>query len=87
MKPRGDYTPVKLFYDGGKVEVGDFMRSNGGSVYRIDDVRQSPSIERRRYLNCTRWPADEIPAGATVHPIHWYARKKKAARRLAEFAR
>ncbi len=32
----------------------------------------------RRHLVCLRWPVDKIPPDSTVHPLHWYARKKRA---------
>jgi hypothetical protein len=83
MRTSPPYTPVKLFYDGRQVEVGDYLRSNGGSLYLIQGVTQSPSRPQRRYLACLRWPPDKVPADATVHPLFWYARKKRA-RRLAQ---
>jgi hypothetical protein len=84
---REPFTPVKLFYDGRDVQVGDYLRSNGGSVYHIDGVSQSPSRPQRRYLKCTRWPPDQVPEGATVHPIVWYPRKAKRRSRLSDIGR
>jgi hypothetical protein len=82
---REPFTTVKLFYDGRTVKVGDYLRSNGGSVYHIDEVSQSPSRPERRYLKCRRWPPDQVPADGVVHPLFWYERKKRA-RRLSNIA-
>lgn len=79
------YTPCKLFYDGAReVEPGHFLKTPAGSAYRIDTVRRSRARTYRVYLYCLRWPVDEIPRKATVHPLHWYPRNKKAGRRLSE---
>jgi hypothetical protein len=80
MRSRPPYTPVRLFYDGRVVEPGEFLRTPAGSVYLIEQVRPSPSRPQRRYLDCLRWPPDKVPEDATVHPLHWYPRKKRAAR-------
>jgi hypothetical protein len=84
MKTKQPYTPVKLSYDGRKVQPGEFLRTPAGSVYMIQAVTPSPSRPQRRYLSCLRWPADEIPEGATVHPLYWYARTKKSGRTLSQ---
>lgn len=86
MKSRKPYTPVKLYYDGRVVSPGEFLRTEAGSVYLIQEVKQSPSRPGRRYLHCLRWPGDEIPVDAVVHPLYWYARKKKPARKLSDFS-
>jgi hypothetical protein len=86
VKSRQPYTPVKLTYDGRLVAPGEFLRTKGGSVYLIQSVKPSPSMPGRRYLGCLRWPIEEIPADATVHPLYWYARKKKASRTLADIS-
>lgn len=87
MRSREHYTPCKLFYDGRHVEVGEYLKTPAGSVYLIQSVRQSPSRAYRRNLTCVRWPPDEIPEGATVHPLHWYKRTKKRFRALEHLQR
>ena len=78
------YTPCKLYYDGGHdLQVGDFLKTPAGSAYLIQAMRQNKKKSYRKHLECLRWPVDEIPAGATVHPLYWYKRKKKRARTLA----
>lgn len=74
------YTPCKLYYDGNAaVEVGHFLRTPAGSAYAIQNVRRDRKREYRVHLNCLRWPEAEIPAGATVHPLHWYKRQRRRA--------
>lgn len=78
------YTPCKLFYDGfQKLTPGDYLKTPAGSAYLIQEVRINRNRAYRQQLKCLRWPVVEIPKRAKVHPLHWYARKKKAARRLA----
>lgn len=78
------YTPCKLFYDGGAlVEVGHYLRTPAGSAYLVDAVRQNRNRPYRKHLQCLRWPVDEIPPGAVVHPLHWYRRESKRGHSLA----
>jgi hypothetical protein len=78
------FTPCKLFYDGrATVEVGDYLRTPAGSAYLVQSVRVNRNRSYRKHLECVRWPVNEIPADATVHPLHWYPRKKKRGRTLA----
>lgn len=79
------YTECRIFYDG-VVNAGDFLKSNGGSVYLVQSVRQDKKRKRRRHLVCLRWPADEIPADAVVRSLIWYPRKKKSATTLAKYS-
>lgn len=85
MTRRTPYTECKIYYDAGRrrgVEVGHYLRTPAGSGYFITALRQSKTRPERVHLTCLRWPVDEIPAEAVVHPLHWYAREKKAGRRL-----
>lgn len=83
MRSRQPYTPCKLFYDGRKLEAGDYLKTPAGSAYLVQEVRINRNRPYRQQLKCLRWPVAEIPADATVHPLHWYARTKKKARRLS----
>lgn len=84
MRSRAPYTPCKLFYDGARaLEVGHYLKTPAGSAYLIQSIRQNRNRAYRQHLDCVRWPAAEIPEGAKVHPLYWYARKKKTARRQA----
>lgn len=85
MRTKPAFTPCQLFYDGGaRLEIGDYLKTPGGSAYLIQTVRQNRNRTCRHHLECVRWPIDEIPDNAVVHPLHWYARKKKRGRTLAE---
>jgi hypothetical protein len=87
MRTKPAFTPCTLFYDGGaRLEVGDYLKTPGGSAYLIQTVRQNRNRAYRRHLGCVRWPVEDIPDNAVVHALHWYVRKKKPGRRLAEFA-
>lgn len=78
MRSRAPYTPAKLYIDGvPDLEVGNFLVSNGGSVYLVQAMRPSPTIRQRRYLDCVRWPAAEVPDDATVYEFYWYRRPRK----------
>lgn len=78
------YSPCKLFYDGFEsLAVGDYLKTPGGSAYLIQSVRINRNRAYRQHLDCVRWPAAEIPRGATVHPLHWYPRRRKRGRSLA----
>ena len=82
--PRQPYTECKLYVDGiPQLQVGQYLRTPGGSAYCVTEIRQSPSRPMRRNLRCLRWPVSEIPADAKVWDLHWYARRKKQSRRLA----
>ena len=54
-----------------------------GTSYLITATKRSLGIRFRRYLKVLRWPKDEVPSGAKVHPLRWYGRKKKSSRRHA----
>lgn len=84
MRAREPYTPCKLFYDGARdLDLGHFLKTPAGSAYLVQEIRQDRKRAYRKHLKCLRWPAAEIPEDATVHPLYWYPRKKKAARRLS----
>jgi hypothetical protein len=86
MRTRQPYTPCKLFYDGAhNLKVGHFLKTPAGSAYLVQAIRQNKRREYRKHLDCLRWPIEEIPKRARVHPLYWYPRKKKAARRLSSF--
>ncbi len=78
------YTVCKLFYDGAHpLQPGEFLRTPAGSAYKVTATRLNRNRPYRQMLTCLRWPLEEIPKRAKVHPLHWYARKKKAGRALA----
>lgn len=80
---RAPYTECKLYVDGiPQLEVGQYLRTPGGSGYFVTAIRQSPSRPQRRNLRCLRWPPKEIPADAVVHELHWYRRTPKRERRI-----
>lgn len=84
---RQPYTPCSLFYDGQQaIEVGHYLKTPAGSAYLIQKIRPNRNRAYRRHLQCVRWPANEIPAGATVHPLHWYPRIKRRGRTLGSLA-
>jgi hypothetical protein len=85
MRTRAPYTPCKLFYDGAAdLKVGHYLKTPAGSAYLVQSVRQNRNRPYRQHLECLRWPVVEIPKRARVHPLYWYPRKKKAARRLSQ---
>lgn len=75
MACRKPYTPCKLYYDGAReLKTGDYLRTRGGSAYLVQSIRQNRNRPYRKHLDVLRWPADDIPKGATVHPLYWYKR-------------
>lgn len=82
---RQPYTECRIYYDGcAKVGVGDYLRTPAGSGYFVTATRQDRRRPYRVHLTCLRWPVGEIPADATVYPLHWYPRKRSQARRLSD---
>lgn len=78
------YTECRIYVDGiPQLAVGDYLRTPAGSAYCVTEIRQNSRREYRRHLRCLRWPAAEIPDDATIFELHWYARAKRAARRLS----
>lgn len=88
MRARPLFTPCRIFYD---VEPGDpgpkpgeYIRTQGkrgpGSAYRIETARRNRNRPERFHLLCIRWPPAEIPKSATVRPLFWYPRTKRAQR-------
>lgn len=86
MLRKPPYSECRIFYDGQVVEIGHYLRTPAGSAYRIQNIRQDRRRVYRRHLTCLRWPVDEIPAEATVHPLYWYPRKKKRVATVATLA-
>lgn len=75
MKP--PYTRARLYVDGiPDLRAGHYIKTPAGSAYLVLEVRPSPSKASRRYLDCMRWPMQEIPADAIRHTLHWYPRAK-----------
>lgn len=86
MRRRPYYTQCKLFCDGiPQLDVGHFLRTDGGSAYLVQSMRQDRKRPQRRHLVCLRWPVDEIPADAVVHSFYWYPRRKRRAVTLQQF--
>jgi hypothetical protein len=80
MMRRQPYTPCKLYYDSPRaLEVGQFLKTPAGSAYQVIDIRPSRTRKHRKHLQCVRWPVDEIPANAVVHPLYWYKRERRRA--------
>lgn len=75
---RTPYSPCKLYYDAAVVvSEGHYLLTPAGSGYFVTGVRQDGKRAHRKHLSCLRWPAAEIPEGATVHNLVWYTRKKR----------
>lgn len=83
------YSPARLYVDGiPDLEPGHYLRTvPGGSVYYVTHVTPHRTRPNRRNLRVLRWPPDELEATATVHALHWYPRKAKRARRIADLPR
>jgi hypothetical protein len=72
---RTPYSPCKLYYDGARdLRAGDYLKTPGGSAYLVQALRVNRKRPYRRHLDCLRWPIDEIPVDARVHPLFWYKR-------------
>lgn len=76
MASRGQpFTPCKLYIDGaGDLSTGDYILTSGGSAYLVQVTRPSPSKPERLYLDCLRWPSDQIPDDARCYQLNWYRR-------------
>lgn len=80
---RQPYTECRIYVDGmPELQVGDYIRTAGGSAYCVTEMRQNSRRPYRRHLRCLRWPIAEIPDDATVFELRWYKRAKRTARRL-----
>lgn len=84
-RSRPMYSVVRIYYDvhpEQDLDVGHFLQtqSRHRTTYFVESVRISPTRPERRWLRCLRWPPDQVPADATVWPLVWYPRKKKARR-------
>ncbi|MFV9655900.1 hypothetical protein ACNFCK_13370 [Pseudomonas sp. NY15366] len=72
---RAPFTPCKLYIDGAQgLGAGDFIVTPAGSAYLVQRTRPSPSRPNRLYLDCLRWPPEQIPADARCYRLHWYRR-------------
>lgn len=70
-------TTCVLSYDctNGRPEPGDFIRTDAGTCYRVDEVRPSPTRPSRSYLSVTRLEHDSVRVGEPgVWPLFWYRR-------------
>jgi hypothetical protein len=56
------------------LRAGDYLKTPGGSAYLVQALRVNRKRPYRRHLDCLRWPIDEIPVDARVHPLFWYKR-------------
>ena len=77
-KPLG--THCKLYYDSPRdVQEGDVVRTSAGSCYRIVGVRRQHRGKHagRWHLDCVRIGESDVEADDTVHPLHWYSRKRR----------
>lgn len=78
----------RLYVDGiPQLQVGDYLRTDGGSVYEVVGIRPSPTITGRRYLRCIRTAPDAVLDGARVWPLHWYRRHPSRPTTIAELQR
>ena len=71
---------VGIYYDGrASVARGDAIVTKTGRTYVVVAVRvQTRGLHAgRQHLRCLVQPAP--PAGARVHPIRWYRRRRKGA--------
>lgn len=88
MRSKPAYTECKLYYDGvAAIDVGHFLKTPAGSAYYITHMHQNRNRPFRRHLKCLRWPVNEIPEDAAVHPLYWYPRKKKRGVSVRELHR
>lgn len=72
---REPFTPCKLYIDGASdLSAGDYIITSGGSAYLVQRTRPSPSRPDRLYLDCLRWPPEQIPADAMCYRLNWYRR-------------
>lgn len=74
---------VRLTYDwfGPEPPPGpdDYIRSNGGSLYRIFEAHANRRRRGRWTLTCLKMESSaELPATARVEALVWYPREKKA---------
>lgn len=72
---RDPFTPCKLYIDGAEgLSAGDYIVTSGRSAYLVQNTRPSPSKPERLYLDCLRWPVEQIPADARCYQLNWYRR-------------
>lgn len=82
-RPGQFFTPTRLYYDSPRrVEPGQFILSNGGSVYLVRRVRHSPTIRFRKYLDVLRFDPTQVPTDAVVHVLVWYPRRRRRGVRI-----
>ncbi|MCO2275023.1 hypothetical protein FA378_10985 [Pseudomonas aeruginosa] len=74
---RAPYTPCNLYIDyADGLAAGDYILTSGGSAYLVQATRPSPSKPERLYLDCLRWPSDQIPEDARCYQLNWYRRDR-----------
>lgn len=72
---REPFTPCKLYIDhAAGLGAGDYIVTSGGSAYLVQAARQSQGRAERLYLDCLRWPEDQIPSDARCYQLNWYRR-------------
>lgn len=81
MQQGRDGTIVSIymdFFNLAPAEEGDYIKSNGGTVYLVRRSRQSPSRPYRYNLKALKLGKNvPIPEGERVIPLYWYRRDKK----------
>ncbi len=68
---------VSITYDGGRVEVGDALRTTTGRLYVVvaRRVQQKGDHRGRQHLRCAVQGKDALPPpGANILPLRWYKR-------------
>jgi hypothetical protein len=74
-------SPCRLYYDADTTVLdGHYLLTPAGSAYLVTRVRPHRTRPGRFNLQCLRWPKADVPEGATIHPLHWYQRKRKQSR-------
>lgn len=80
-RQRQPFTPCKLYIDGAEgLMIGDYIITAHGSAYLVQSIRPSPSRAGRLYLQCMRWPIDQIEGDARRYQFNWYRRPKRGVR-------
>lgn len=69
---------VKLYYDGRKLEPGDFLRTPSDRLYLVISIRVQARGRHvgRQHLLCS--VASSPRPGARVVPLFWYRRRRRS---------